>query len=80
MNFAATGAGRNRDPWEIRKFLNVKGTNMTKLARSLGVSVNLVHVTVTGARNNRKVLTALRELGCPEKVLSLPEDMKEENL
>lgn len=77
MSFAASGAGKFRDPWAIRRCLDSKGTNMAQIARKIGVSPNLVHATVKGVRNNRRVLTALLEVGCSPKILSLPEDMKE---
>ncbi|CCO22200.1 hypothetical protein [Maridesulfovibrio hydrothermalis] len=77
MSFAASGAGRYRDPWEIRKFLNSKGTSMSGVAVDIGLSPVIVQQTVKGVRNNRKVLAKLRELGCPVGALSLPEDMKE---
>jgi hypothetical protein len=69
-------AGKNRESWRIREFLDGLGLHMVDVARSLDVSRNLVGETVKGLRNNRKILTHLRELGCPEKWLDLPEDMK----
>jgi len=77
MNSAASGAGKFRDPWVIRKRLDELGTNMARIAKKIDVSPNLVHATVKGAKNNRRVLTALLEVGCSPKILSLPEDMKE---
>jgi transposase-like protein len=50
---------------------------MAELARQLGVSDNLVSATVRGIKNNRKVLQALRSIGCPEDILALPKNMKE---
>lgn len=73
---AGLGAGRFRDPWEIKKLLSAKGTNMTKEARKIGISPQLFHRTVSGTANNRKVLEHLRRIGCPDKALSLPSDMK----
>ena len=77
MSFAASGAGRSRDPWPIRRRLNELGTNMAQIARDIGISQTVVQGTVKGQRNNRRVLTALLEAGCEPEILSLPEDMKE---
>ncbi|OEU69164.1 MAG: hypothetical protein BA863_03495 [Desulfovibrio sp. S3730MH75] len=77
MSFAASGAGRFRNPWAIREFLDSKGTNMSRVAVEIGLSAVIVQQTVRGVRNNKKVLAKLKELGCPVGALSLPEDMKE---
>lgn len=69
-------AGKNRDAWLIRKFLDGKGLKMADVARALDVSRNLVAETVKGNRNNYKVLSYIRELGCPEGLLDMPEAMK----
>jgi len=76
MSVAASGAGKFRDPWVIRKRLSELNTNMAKIARSINVSQHLVYMTVKGVNNNRRVLTALLEHGCEPEILSLPEDMK----
>lgn len=73
---AAPGAGRKRKPYRIREFLDAKGKSLTDLARELGVTVQAVSTTVRGSRNHRKVLKALRDMGCPLDALSLPEDLK----
>lgn len=75
---AGRAAGRYRDPWEIRKFLSLRGTNMLRIAKELGKYPQQVQETVRGTRNDREVLAKLRDMGCPEKYLSLPEDMKQE--
>jgi biotin operon repressor len=49
---------------------------MSKIADTLGISRQVVQATVRGNRNNRKVLQLLKEMGCPEQHLSLPEDMR----
>ena len=74
---AAAGPGRHRKPYRIREYLDTKGMNMADIARALGVSIQAVSATVRGSRNHRKVLAALRDLGCPLDALSLPEDMKD---
>lgn len=68
-----------RDPWEIKKFLRLQRSNMAKIARDIGVNYNQVQETVDGRRNDRAVLAHLRDLGCPEKHLSLPEDMQKQS-
>lgn len=75
---AAVGAGRNRRPWLIREFLDGLGKTQADIASELNKSLSIVNRTIRGGANNRVVLNYLRELGCPEECLSLPEDMKEE--
>jgi len=75
-NFAASGAGRNRHPWRIREFLDEQGLTQADIARALGKERSIVSRTVRGAINNRDVLRYLHKLGCPEKYLSLPNDLK----
>ena len=74
---AAYGAGRNRDPWMIRKFLAGQGLKQVDVARALDRNPSTINRTIKGAINNRAVLGYLRDLGCPEKYLSLPADMKD---
>jgi transcriptional regulator with XRE-family HTH domain len=69
-------AGKERQFWRIREFLDGLDLNMAEVGRAVGVTRNLVRETAQGKRNNRKVLGYLHELGCPEKWLDLPEDMK----
>ena len=68
--------GKKREFWRIREFLDGCGLNMADVGRTLGVSRCLVRATMRGACNNKKVLTHLRTLGCPDMWLDLPEDMK----
>ncbi len=74
---AAMGAGRNRRPWLIREFLDGLGKTQADVARELDKNPAIVNRTIRGSVNNRDVLGYLRELGCPEEHLSLPNDMKE---
>lgn len=76
---AGVGVGRDRMPFRIREFLANKRTNMTKIAEELGISHQVVQATVKGIKNNRKVLGLLQDMGCPEKYLSLPDDMLKQN-
>ncbi|MBI9081725.1 MAG: helix-turn-helix transcriptional regulator [Pseudodesulfovibrio sp.] len=77
---AALGAGRYRKPWRIREFLELLGKTQADVARDLGKSPVVVNRTVRGNINNRAVLRHLRDMGCPEKYLSLPEDMQGEKM
>ena len=72
---AAVGAGKFRDPWRIRGFLDSMDITMADIARELGLKHSSVSRTVKGTLNNRKVLARLREMGCPPQYLSLPADM-----
>lgn len=74
-DLAGVGVGRDRMPFRIREFLAKKRSNMSKIAKELGLSHQVVQATVKGIKNNRKVLGKLQGMGCPEKYLSLPDDM-----
>lgn len=73
---AAYGAGRNRQPWRIREYLDGLGKTQADIARALEMNPSIVNRTIRGAVNNRAVLGHLRNLGCPDEYLSLPADMK----
>ncbi len=77
---AAMGAGRNRDPWRIKEYLASQGQSMAGIARKLDITHSVVSRTVNGAVNNRGVLRYLRDLGCPERYLSLPDDLKQQEV
>ncbi|WP_173084547.1 XRE family transcriptional regulator [Fundidesulfovibrio magnetotacticus] len=49
---------------------------MADIAEQLGISRTAVYLTVQGKKNNRKVLKALVDHGCPVSYLDLPEDLK----
>ena len=74
---AGTGAGKFRKPYRIREYLDSQGTNMKRVADELGVNPSLVRDTIRGVKNNRRVLSKLQDMGCPERYLSLPKDMQE---
>lgn len=72
------GCGKGRDPWSIRKWL--AGTtleNMVGLARAAGqrygdgrpVHPNQVSETLSGLRNDKRVLNTLEDYGCPSALL-----------
>ncbi len=68
--------GKNRQPWRIREFLESRGMNMADVDREVGASKHLMSETVRGIRNHRRILAYIRDMGCPEKYLDLPEDLK----
>jgi hypothetical protein len=73
---AAVGAGRERQPWRIKEWLDGRGITYKAVAEQAGIRAeSIVCRTIRGGANNRKVLLALRNLGCPEKYLGLPEDL-----
>lgn len=78
--FAAAGAGRQRQPWRIREFLDAQGLTQADVARKLGKDRSVVSKTIRGTINNREVLRYLHGLGCPEKILSLPADLQQEKV
>lgn len=72
---AGTGPGKFRKPFRIREFLDSIGSNMKSVADEMGVNPSLVRDTIRGTKNNRRVLAKLQDMGCPERYLSLPDDM-----
>ncbi|WP_245577936.1 hypothetical protein [Maridesulfovibrio bastinii] len=74
---AGVKAGKHRKPWRIKEWMSGKGLEQKHVAEKAEISaVSIVSRTINGGANNRKVLAALRDMGCPEKYLALPEDMK----
>lgn len=71
------GAGRYRDKWEIRKYLDSLGTNATLEAKKIGIYPRQFNETINGIQNNRKALAHLVELGVATEALSLPKDMQD---
>ena len=74
MNSVQCGAARNRVRRRIQEHLDGLGFNMASFGREIGVRRQLVHATIVGAKHNRKVLNALKDLGVPEKYLFIPEE------
>ncbi|GAB6039019.1 hypothetical protein JCM15519_35780 [Fundidesulfovibrio butyratiphilus] len=69
-------AGKNRKPWRIREWLEERGLSLSDVGQEIGVSRQLMSDTARGVRNNQKALTKLRDMGCPDKYLDLPENLK----
>ena len=65
-----------RNGKKIRAWMVEKDVTISEVARRAGISRPIVSDTVHGKRNNRKALAALVAVGCPGKLLALPEDMK----
>jgi len=70
------GAGRNRDYFAIKKWMDENHLTVKQLADAVGLDRSAASHTIRGVSNRRKILTRLVELGCPPDILSLPEDMK----
>jgi hypothetical protein len=65
-----------RSPRGIRSWLVGQGIRIVDLAVELGVDPSLVAHTIRGQKNNRRVLRALRDKGCPLEFLALPPDLR----
>jgi prolyl-tRNA editing enzyme YbaK/EbsC (Cys-tRNA(Pro) deacylase) len=72
----ATIAGRKRKPWAIKEYLHEQGHSMSSVAKKIGVSAVQVRKTIVGDDDSQRVLSALVEMGCPIKLLGLPDSMK----
>jgi len=66
----------SRDPLEIRIWMLRHRVSQRAIARDLGVANTLVNNCIHGKNDNRKVLRRLIELGVPDRILGLPEDMR----
>ncbi len=69
------GAGRNRDYYGLKKWLDENQISLKQIADDLELHPSIVSQTIRGVANNRKVLARLFELECPPPLLSLPVDM-----
>jgi len=66
-----------RDSVEIRVWLQRQGIRLVTIQKELGFKDNkTVWATIEGRENNRRVLTWFLEMGCPERFLAIPEDMR----
>lgn len=65
-----------RQSARIRAYLVEHGYTQAEIARHLSMAPGLVSETITGARNNRRVLNTLVDLGVPVEFLALPCDMQ----
>lgn len=53
------------------------GMRPARIAEAMGVSLALVSDTISGRKNNRRVLRYLMDAGCPKEHLDLPEDLRD---
>lgn len=71
--------GDRRQPRRIQEALDGigrEGMSFADVQRAVGIkSYHTVWATMHGKKNNRKVLRHLIQLGVPEDVLDLPEDV-----
>ncbi len=67
---------REREGRKVRAWMVEKGISVSDVARLAGIARSIVSETVHGQRNNRRALRALLEVGCPARLLALPEDVK----
>jgi hypothetical protein len=66
-----------RNSTEIRVWMQRKQIRQVTIQKALGLKHNTtVFATIEGRENNRKVLAWLRDAGCPEKYLAIPEYMR----
>lgn len=66
-------AMRHKMRFRIREHLDRRGLTMLAVGKELGVNKNLVADTISGQRNNMRVLEALRDrYGVPEELLYIP--------
>jgi transcriptional regulator with XRE-family HTH domain len=65
-----------REGRKVRAWMVERGITVSDVARLAGIARSIVSETVHGQRNNRKALRALLDVGCPGRLLVLPEDMK----
>lgn len=66
------------DRRKVRAWMIMQGISQTSIKVALGhKSINQVHATLQGIRNDRRVLQYLLDNGCPAEHLNLPSDMLE---
>lgn len=61
---------------KIMYWLRELHVSASEVARKAGITQSIMSETIHGKRNNRRALRALMDIGCPVKLLALPEDMK----
>jgi len=66
----------NRNGDKIRAWMVERRISVAAVARKAGITQSIMSETIHGKRNNRRALQALVNIGCPEKLLVLPADMK----
>jgi len=61
---------------KIMAWLVERRISASEIGRKAGITQSIMSETIHGRRNNRRALRALVDIGCPVKLLDLPEDMK----
>ncbi len=61
---------------DTKIWLMVSKIKQARIANDLGVSRNLVWLTINGYARNKKVVQWLHEHGCPEHLLRRPAEKK----
>ncbi len=61
---------------KIKYWMSENNLKVADIAREIQIAHSLVSDTIHGKRNNRRVLQALLDAGCPARMLDLPADMK----
>lgn len=71
-------AKTQRDTMGIRIWMLRNEVRFADIRRDLELAdVKQIRLTVKGERNHRRTLAWLRGKGCPERLLALPQDMRE---
>lgn len=67
-----------RNTAEIKVWMLRNGHTIESIRKTLGYANNSpVSLTISGKRSTRRVLSWLREQGCPARYLDLPRQMRE---
>ena len=61
-----------RESLEIKAWMIRNGISGKAVAEELGVSPELISMTIHGVKNNKKVLFCLADKGCPVEWLAIP--------
>lgn len=61
-----------RESLEIKAWMIRNGISGKAVAEELGVSPELISMTIHGVKNNKKVLACLANKGCPIEWLAIP--------
>ncbi len=63
----------NRNTKEIRVWMIRNSLKEKDIVRETGHTQPYVNKTINGTKNGRKILSFLKEKGCPPKYLAMPE-------